>query len=139
VLALLGTAHFGRECSDMVLEALKNGYRYLDTAQQYRNAGSVGEAIKRWGGKREDVYILTKCASRGVMSTPFDFSHSIRILERPGAHSPGGFTDGTLCGDHICRGSAPLRTLTDEGQSERTVPSPRTSSRERCCKTSSSL
>jgi diketogulonate reductase-like aldo/keto reductase len=60
----------------MVLEALKNGYRYLDTAQQYRNAGSVGEAIKRWGGKREDVYILTKCASQGVMSTSYKLSNA---------------------------------------------------------------
>jgi aryl-alcohol dehydrogenase-like predicted oxidoreductase len=46
----------------MLLEALKNGYTYIDTAQQYDTAGSVGEALKRWGGKREDVYILTKCA-----------------------------------------------------------------------------
>jgi diketogulonate reductase-like aldo/keto reductase len=44
----------------MLLEALKNGYTYIDTAQQYDTAGSVGEALKRWGGKREDVYILTK-------------------------------------------------------------------------------
>jgi diketogulonate reductase-like aldo/keto reductase len=40
----------------MVLQALKNGYRYLDTAQQqYSNACSVGEPLKKWGGKRQDV------------------------------------------------------------------------------------
>jgi diketogulonate reductase-like aldo/keto reductase len=99
VLALLGTAHFGRECTDMVLEALKNGYRYLDTAQQYRNAGSVGEAIKRWGGKREDVYILTKCASQGVMSV-LDGCSDARMLGWK--HRLGGFTAGTHCGDYIC-------------------------------------
>jgi diketogulonate reductase-like aldo/keto reductase len=44
-----------------VLSALKAGYTYLDTAQMYRNAGSVGAALQRWDGKREDVYIVTKC------------------------------------------------------------------------------
>lgn len=38
------------------------GYRYLDTAQMYQNAGSVGDALKELDeGKREDIYILTKC------------------------------------------------------------------------------
>ncbi|RSH89732.1 hypothetical protein EHS25_001717 [Saitozyma podzolica] len=55
-----------RECADMLLEALKNGYTYIDTAQQYDTAGSVGEALKRWGGKREDVYILTKFGRDGA-------------------------------------------------------------------------
>jgi diketogulonate reductase-like aldo/keto reductase len=52
----------GGECTELVLEALKNGYTCIDTAQQYGTAGSVGEALKRWGGRREEVYIVTKCA-----------------------------------------------------------------------------
>ena len=44
----------------MVLSALEHGYTYLDTAQMYGNAASIGDALKRWKGKREDVYILTK-------------------------------------------------------------------------------
>lgn len=44
-----------------MVSALKTGYTYLDGAQLYRNAPSIGDALKQWGGKREDVYILTKC------------------------------------------------------------------------------
>jgi diketogulonate reductase-like aldo/keto reductase len=56
-----GTALYGKECSDLVLEALHNGYISLDTAQGYSNTTSVGAALLRWEGKREDVYILSKC------------------------------------------------------------------------------
>jgi aryl-alcohol dehydrogenase-like predicted oxidoreductase len=59
-LMMTGTALYNKECADMVLSALKHGYRYLDSAQMYGNGASMGEAIKQWGGKREDVYILTK-------------------------------------------------------------------------------
>jgi hypothetical protein len=27
----------------------------------YANSGSIRDALKAWGGKREDVYVLTKC------------------------------------------------------------------------------
>jgi aryl-alcohol dehydrogenase-like predicted oxidoreductase len=44
-----------------VLSALKHGYRYLDGAQMYGNAPSIKDALARWEGKREDVYVVTKC------------------------------------------------------------------------------
>lgn len=56
-----GTALYAKECTDLVVQALKNGYVSLDTAQIYANTQSVGDALKKWGGKREDVYILSKC------------------------------------------------------------------------------
>ncbi|KAI9632403.1 NADP-dependent oxidoreductase domain-containing protein [Dioszegia hungarica] len=56
-----GTGLSRSECTDQIVSALKAGYRHLDTAQGYFNAGSVGAAIKKWdGGKREDVYVVTK-------------------------------------------------------------------------------
>jgi hypothetical protein len=58
-----GTAHFGNECTEHVLSALKVGYRYLDGAEMYANSGSIRDALKAWDGKREDVYVLTKCMS----------------------------------------------------------------------------
>jgi diketogulonate reductase-like aldo/keto reductase len=42
------------------LEALKVGYRHIDTAQLYGNEAEVGEAVKSSGLKREDVYITSK-------------------------------------------------------------------------------
>jgi diketogulonate reductase-like aldo/keto reductase len=58
---VVGTANYGKDCTEHVLSALKAGYRYLDGAQQYRNSASIRDAFKAWGGKREDVFILTKC------------------------------------------------------------------------------
>jgi 2,5-diketo-D-gluconate reductase A len=50
----------GPECIDAVQWALELGYRHIDTAQAYGNEKSVGEALRRSGIPREDVYITTK-------------------------------------------------------------------------------
>ncbi|TCD65000.1 hypothetical protein EIP91_003368 [Steccherinum ochraceum] len=42
------------------VEALKVGYRHLDTAQAYRNEADVGVALRKSGVKREDVFITSK-------------------------------------------------------------------------------
>ena len=49
-----------RECVNAVLWALELGYRHIDTAQAYGNEASVGEALRRSGIPREDVFITTK-------------------------------------------------------------------------------
>ncbi|KZP07923.1 Aldo/keto reductase [Athelia psychrophila] len=46
------------------LEALKAGYRHIDSAQVYRNEAAVGEAAKESGLDRADLYITTKCVSK---------------------------------------------------------------------------
>lgn len=48
------------ETKAAVLEALKDGYRSLDTAQYYGNEAAVGEAIKESGLKREELFLTTK-------------------------------------------------------------------------------
>lgn len=58
-----GTAHYEKECTEHVKAALEAGYRSLDGAQQYDNIASIGAGVKAWGGKREEVYIATKCQS----------------------------------------------------------------------------
>jgi len=40
--------------------ALKNGYRLIDTANAYVNEKAVGRAVKRSGLKREDIFLVTK-------------------------------------------------------------------------------
>lgn len=43
-----------------VLEALKVGYRHIDTAQSYFNEAEVGEAISESGIPREEIFLTTK-------------------------------------------------------------------------------
>jgi diketogulonate reductase-like aldo/keto reductase len=47
------------------LEALKVGYRHIDTAQGYGNEAEVGEAVRQSGLKREDVFLTSKIFSPG--------------------------------------------------------------------------
>lgn len=46
-----------KEC---VLQALKAGYRHIDTAQAYFNEKEVGEAIKESGIDRKEIFLTTK-------------------------------------------------------------------------------
>lgn len=43
-----------------VLEALKDGYRLIDTANAYVNEKAVGRAMKKSGLAREDIFLETK-------------------------------------------------------------------------------
>lgn len=48
------------ECERCVLDALKVGYRSLDTAQSYFNEEQVGSAIRKSGVPREEIFLTTK-------------------------------------------------------------------------------
>ncbi|MGN0136448.1 aldo/keto reductase [Anaerotignum sp.] len=48
------------ECERCVLDALKVGYRLIDTAQSYFNEEEVGNAIKKSGIPREEIFLTTK-------------------------------------------------------------------------------
>ena len=48
------------ECERCVLDALKAGYRSIDTAQSYFNEEEVGSAIRKSGVAREDIFLTTK-------------------------------------------------------------------------------
>ncbi len=48
------------ECERCVLDALKAGYRLIDTAQSYFNEEEVGSAIKKSGIPREEIFLTTK-------------------------------------------------------------------------------
>lgn len=49
-----------KECEKIVSEAIKTGYRLIDTAQAYGNEEAVGTAVKNSGLPREDFFIVTK-------------------------------------------------------------------------------
>lgn len=48
------------ETANAVLAALETGYRLIDTAAQYGNERGVGEALRRSGLKRDEVFLETK-------------------------------------------------------------------------------
>lgn len=48
------------ECERCVLDALKAGYRSIDTAQSYFNEAEVGSAIQKSGVLREEIFLTTK-------------------------------------------------------------------------------
>lgn len=50
----------GEEAYQSVTYALKHGYKHIDTAAAYGNEKSVGQAIKDFGIKREDLFVTTK-------------------------------------------------------------------------------
>lgn len=51
----------GDTAYNAVANALKTGYRHIDTAKVYGNEASVGRAIKDSGIARETLFITTKC------------------------------------------------------------------------------
>lgn len=70
-------------CKNTVLDALKIGYRSIDTAAIYKNEEAVGEAIKESGINREDLFITTKLwiKDAGYDSAKKAFELSLKKLQ----------------------------------------------------------
>jgi 2,5-diketo-D-gluconate reductase B len=60
-----------------ILKALEVGYRHIDTAQSYGSEAGVGEAVRRSGVPRSEVFITTK-----VADTRLDRSRFMDGVER---------------------------------------------------------
>jgi 2,5-diketo-D-gluconate reductase B len=57
----LGTSELrGRTCARLVEQALKLGYRHIDTAQVYQNEREVGEGLRASRVRRDGVFVTTK-------------------------------------------------------------------------------
>jgi diketogulonate reductase-like aldo/keto reductase len=50
----------GKTCARIVEQALRLGYRHVDTAQAYENEREVGEGVRASGLPREQVFVTTK-------------------------------------------------------------------------------
>lgn len=66
-----------------VLNALKEGYRHIDTAAAYQNEESVGKAIKDSGIPRDEIFLTTKLWNNdhGYESTLKAFELSLKKLD----------------------------------------------------------
>lgn len=76
------------ETEKVCSEALSLGYRHIDTAHAYQNERGVGEAVRKSGIPREDVWVTSKLwpseYGEGVTSEAID-----KMLDRLGT----GYTD----------------------------------------------
>jgi len=66
----------------VTLEALKAGYRHVDTAYYYFNEQGVGEAIRECGIPREEIFVTSKVwnADRGYENTKAAFARTMENL-----------------------------------------------------------
>ncbi|WP_040158552.1 aldo/keto reductase [Nigerium massiliense] len=72
----------GNELADTLAQAIGEGFRLLDTAAQYANEGAVGEAIRRSGVDRAEIFLTTKIAGmdQGRGHTRHGLTDSLRRL-----------------------------------------------------------
>jgi len=65
----------GRDCARLTEQAIRIGYRHIDTAQMYENEREVGEGV-RASGKRNEVMVTTKV--QPTMLAPHDLERSVK-------------------------------------------------------------
>ncbi|KAH0541813.1 hypothetical protein FGG08_003768 [Glutinoglossum americanum] len=83
-------------CIQSVLTALKAGYRHIDTAQYYTNEREVGEAVRRSGIPREEIFVTTKII-RTTENPDRAYETAVKSVEKIGLgyvdlfliHTPG--------------------------------------------------
>jgi len=70
------------ECERAVDDALRVGYRLIDTAASYQNEGAVGNALRNSGLARDELFVTTKLwvADAGYENTKLAFDRSMKLL-----------------------------------------------------------
>jgi len=66
----------GRDCARLVQQAIKLGYRHIDTAQMYGNERDVGEGVRASGIRREEIFVVTKVSPENL--APGALTRSVR-------------------------------------------------------------
>jgi diketogulonate reductase-like aldo/keto reductase len=75
----------GRTCQRIVTEALRLGYRHVDTASMYGNEADVGEGLRASGIARDEVFVTTKVWLDDLGAKDFERSvaQSLKRLKLP--------------------------------------------------------
>jgi len=99
----------GRACARIVEQALRLGYRHIDTAEMYDNEREVGEGLRASGVKRGEVFITTKIwpdhftprelqrAARDCLARLRLGEIDLLLLHWPNPNVPLAETIGALC------------------------------------------
>jgi diketogulonate reductase-like aldo/keto reductase len=99
----------GRVCARVVEQALRLGYRHIDTAQMYENEREVGEGLRASGVKRNDIFVTTKIWPTHFAPREFEQAAKERLIQLrltevdllllhwPNPHIPLAETLGALC------------------------------------------
>jgi 2,5-diketo-D-gluconate reductase B len=99
----------GETCARMVSEALRIGYRHIDTAQGYQNESDVGAGIAASGVSADDIFVTTKVTPERTSKALLvrSVEESLRKLRRdrvdlllvhwPNPKIPVGETIAALC------------------------------------------
>jgi diketogulonate reductase-like aldo/keto reductase len=99
----------GRLCARVVEQALRLGYRHIDTAEMYDNEREVGEGLRASGVKRREFHLTTKIwpthfAPRALERAVHDSLARLRLTEVdllllhwPNPQIPLEETLGALC------------------------------------------
>jgi diketogulonate reductase-like aldo/keto reductase len=98
----------GRICGRVVEQALRLGYRHIDTAQVYNNEREVGDGLRASGVRRDDIFVTTKVWTSHF--APHELERSVKeslvrlrlpsvdllLLHWPNSHVPLEETLGAL-------------------------------------------
>lgn len=82
-MPMLGFGTFmntGTDCECTVKEAIRMGYRLIDTAEAYGNEEQVGRGIKAGGVNRSELFIVTKVNFKSYFHTRETVENSMRML-----------------------------------------------------------
>ena len=71
------------ECERCVSDALSVGYRMIDTAQAYHNEQGVGNAVRKSGIDRGEIFIVSKIwiSNYGYEKAKVSIDESLRLLQ----------------------------------------------------------
>lgn len=69
------------ECEQAVVDAIQSGYRMIDTAEAYNNEVFVGNAIKKCGVPREELFITTKVKFKAFDNAENSIENSLKNLQ----------------------------------------------------------
>jgi diketogulonate reductase-like aldo/keto reductase len=98
----------GRTCTRLVEQAIRLGYRHIDTAQVYENEREVGDGLRAARVRRDEVFVTTKVWTTHF--APYDLERSTKesltklrlseidllLLHWPNPHVPLAETLGAL-------------------------------------------
>ena len=108
-----------KECEESVYQAIKSGYRLIDTAAAYYNEDAVGDAVKRAIADglctREDLFITSKLWVQDMMDYESAQKGIEASLEKSGLEYFDLYLLHQACGDYFSAWRA-METAYQEGK-----------------------